>query len=161
MALIDAHFPELSHLRQHRSRLLRLLFGGATCSLQQLAARRVFRQSLVENTGALQRILPVATFQQRFRPEELRQRPAYEEYVGLVLNRTVLTALVSLLGLPPDALLGLQVELLLQRLGLRLSALRVQRPDHACLLVSDSDYPTSSSESSISQDGGDSDLEYW
>jgi len=52
------------------------------------------------------------------------------------------------------------VELLLQQLGLRLSAFHVERPDPVYPLVSDSEYP-SSSDSSVSEDGGDSDLEYW
>lgn len=158
--LIDTHLPELSHLRQHRTQLVQRLFGCTTCSLQQLAARQVFRQCLVDSTAALQRILPVATFQQRFQPQELRQREVYEEYMGLVVNHTVLRALVSLLGLPTDTLLCLQVELLLQQLGLRLSAFHVERPDPVYPLVSDSEYP-SSSDSSVSEDGGDSDLEYW
>ena len=80
--------------------------------------------------------------------------------MGLVVNHTVLRALVSLLGLPTDTLLCLQVELLLQQLGLRLSAFHVERPDPVYPLVSDSEHP-SSSDSSVSEDGGDSDLEYW
>ncbi|KAK7107611.1 uncharacterized protein [Littorina saxatilis] len=157
--LMDTFLPELSHLRQHRSKLVHLLFGRTTCTLQQLAARQVFRQSLVDSTTSLQRILPVATFRQQFQPAELRQREVYEEYIGLVVNHTVLRALVSLLGLPTDTLLCLQVELLLQQLGLRLSAFFVERPEAGCALFDESDYP--SSDYTVSEEGGDSDLEYW
>ncbi|XP_076445223.1 uncharacterized protein LOC143283073 [Babylonia areolata] len=160
LQLIDSLLPELWDVGQHRTRLLPLLFGGVTCSLQQLCARRVFRQCLVDSTHCLQRILPVSTFQQHFQPQELREREVYQEYMELVLNSTVLSALVSLLGLPTNALFCLQVELLLQQLGLKLSELHVERPDPSCPLVGD-EHPASSSDSSVSEDGGDSDLEYW
>lgn len=161
--LIDTYCPELSPLRQHRDCLVRRLFGGTTCTLRQLAARTVFRQCLVDSTAALQRILPVTTFQHRFQPLDLRQREVYEEYMGLVVNHTVLKALVALLALPADTLLCLQLELLHQQLGLRLSALSVDRPELDFNILSEDHTQAASSEdnSEASEEGGDSDLEYW
>ncbi|KAL8599016.1 hypothetical protein ACOMHN_006825 [Nucella lapillus] len=160
LQLVESDLPDVwPHLQ--RCPLVPLLFGGTACSLQQLCARRVFRQCLVDSTRCLHTVLPGATFRHRFQPGDLRQREVYEEYMGLVVNRTVLAALVALLALPSSALFGLQAELLLQQLGLRLSGLRVERPHPACAPVASDRHASSSSDSSVSQDGGDSDLEYW
>jgi hypothetical protein len=54
------------------------------------------------------------------------------------------------------------MELLLQQLGLRLSAFTVDRPEPNFDVVSnDYEQPSSDDDSDVSEDGGDSDLEYW
>ncbi|KAK7494831.1 hypothetical protein BaRGS_00013958 [Batillaria attramentaria] len=159
--LLEQQLPEFSHLRQHTHQLVHLMFGGTTCTLQQLAARQLFKRCLVESTEYLCRILPVATIQQRFSPEDLGEREVYEEYMELVVNHTVLHGLVELLGLPKDTLLHLEVELLLQRLGLQVAGLKVHRPDPTDPAVSDEDASSDDSSYSVSQEEGDSDLEYW
>lgn len=159
--LIEQQLPEFIHLQQHQGQLLHLLFGGTTSTLQQLSARQIFRLCLVESTQCLCRIVPAATFRQRFTLEDFWEREVYEEYMELVVNHTVLRGLVALLGLPADTLLYLEVELLLQRLGLRLTRLKVNRPDPVLSTQSDDDLSSDDSLYSVSQDEGDSDLEYW
>ncbi|XP_025096996.1 uncharacterized protein LOC112565638 isoform X2 [Pomacea canaliculata] len=158
--LLEQDLQEFFHMKLHAGLLIQQMFGGVSCSLQQLAARQLFGYYLLENTRYLQHILPVSTFQQRFQTHDLQNLDGYEEYVGLVLNNTVLQAFVSLLGLPVDTLLHMQIELLLQRLGLLLARLHVARPGYLSP-TSSCDFWSSESSGSVSQDEGDSDLEYW
>ncbi len=153
---LEEDFPQFSHLYPVATRLIPLMFGGVTSTLSQAAARVIFHQCLLVNTRCLQRILPVAAFQNNFDSEELQNFEMYGEYVTMVLNRTVVRSLVQLLGLPANSVVNFEVELLLHQMAFHFAKFKLRRPDS---LVSDDDY--SDSDDSVNTEEGDSDLEYW
>ncbi|ESO85757.1 hypothetical protein LOTGIDRAFT_235723 [Lottia gigantea] len=159
---IENDFPEFLELRPIAGALIHLLFGRTTSTLSQLATRCVFQNSLIKNTLCLQRILPVSTFKQKFLVEDLEHFDTYEEYVCLILNRTVLKTLINLLNLPQDSLINFEVELLLHQMAVKFSKYKILRPDNVISDLSDESVHSSESDSSNdSLDEGDSDLEYW
>ncbi|KAK6171501.1 hypothetical protein SNE40_019678 [Patella caerulea] len=158
---IETEFPEFMELRPIAGALIHLLFGRTTSTLSQLATRNIFQHSLIKSTACLQRILPVSTFKQKFLVEDLKHFDTYDEYVSMVLNRTVLKTLINMLHLPQDSLINFQVELLLHQMAVKFSKYKVLRPDGILSDLSDESINSDDTDSSESPDEGDSDLEYW
>lgn len=143
------------------NKLLHMMFGKTTASLKQLAARTIFTQCFLEGSNALGKILPVNTIKDRFSGADLQQIDVYDEYISLVLNKTVLKALVTRLGLPQDSIVNFEIELLLHQMASRFSSYKLLPPENVFSGESDDSLSLTDSDVSASADEGDSDLEYW
>lgn len=159
---LERDFPEFLHLRSLGTQLLHMMFGRGTASLQQLAARTIFHQCLIKNNGCLSKIIPVDSIGQEFTSDDFKQCDVYDDYVMVILNRTVLQALIHKLSLPQDSLMNFEAELVLHRMASKFSTFKAFPPDDIFNYTSDDSMNESEdSDSSLEQDEGDSDLEYW
>ena len=154
---LESDFPEFSHLQSISNRLLPMMFGQTSSSLMQLATRSVFHHCFVQNRTCIYKLLPSEGLKQKLIEDSYHD--TNEEYINLILNKTVLQTLVATLSLPKSSLLNFEVELLLHRLAYKLSSLKAMPPEN---IFCDSDGSVDLSDSDTTQsEGGDSDLEYW
>lgn len=158
---VEHDFPEFTHLKPMCHQLVNLMFGRTSATLQQLAARRIFKQCFLDGCCSLGKLMPVDSLKNRYSNADLKHADTYEEYVMLGLNQTVLKALVVRLGLPQDSLVHFEVELLLHQISSRFSSYKLLPPEN--MFGTDSSDSSLNSDDSIasSSEGGDSDLEYW
>nr|XP_022289585.1 uncharacterized protein LOC111101404 [Crassostrea virginica]XP_022289586.1 uncharacterized protein LOC111101404 [Crassostrea virginica]XP_022290650.1 uncharacterized protein LOC111102275 [Crassostrea virginica]XP_022290652.1 uncharacterized protein LOC111102275 [Crassostrea virginica] len=159
--LLDNEFPEFDHLKVVSDKLVRMMCGRSTAGLRQLATRTIFQQVFLQSTKSLGKLLPSSSLQSCLKNADLRQMDVYDEYINLVLNRTVLQALIVRLGLPSDSLINFEVELLLYQMASRFSGFKILPPESMYNEDSGESSLSEDSELSTSQDEGDSDLEYW
>ncbi|KAK3580495.1 hypothetical protein CHS0354_001094 [Potamilus streckersoni] len=159
MEYIDTDFPEFSHLRTVSSQLIHMMFGQ-TSSLCQLTARTLFNHCFIKQRKCIHKLLPIKALHEKLNNDEYKPQDSYEEYINLILNKTMLQVLISQLSLPQDSLLNFEVELLLHRMANLFSTFKVTPPEN---MFSGEDYSIDSNESdsAISPEEGDSDLEYW
>ncbi|XP_062568077.1 uncharacterized protein LOC134230326 [Saccostrea cucullata] len=159
--LLDNEFPEFEHLKIVSDKLVRMMCGRTTAGLRQLATRTIFKQVFLQSTKSLGKLLPSTSLKSCLKNADLHQMDVYDEYINLVLNRTVLQALVVRLGLPGDSLVNFEVELLLHQMASRFSGFKVVPPESPYSGESGESSVSDDSDLSSSQDEGDSDLEYW
>ena len=159
--LLDNEFPEFDHLKVVSDKLVKMMCGRSTAGLRQLATRTIFQQVFLQSTKSLGKLLPSSSLQSCLKNADLRQMDVYDEYINLVLNRTVLQALIVRLGLPSDSLINFEVELLLYQMASRFSGFKILPPESMYNEDSGESSLSEDSELSTSQDEGDSDLEYW
>lgn len=159
--LLDNEFPEFHHLKVVSHKLVRMMSGRSTAGLRQLATRTIFKQVFLQSTNSLGKLLPSTSLKFCLQNADLRQMDVYDEYINLVLNRTVLQALVVRLGLHGDSLVNFEVELLLHQMASRFSGFKILPPENLYSGESGESSVTEDSDLSTSQDEGDSDLEYW
>lgn len=159
--LLDNEFPEFHHLKVVSHKLVRMMGGRSTAGLRQLATRTIFKQVFLQSTNSLGKLLPSTSLKFCLKNADLRQMDVYDEYINLVLNRTVLQALVVRLGLPSDSMVNFEVELLLHQMASRFSGFKILPPENLYSGESGESSVTEDSDLSTSQDEGDSDLEYW
>ncbi|KAL5009734.1 hypothetical protein ScPMuIL_012039 [Solemya velum] len=156
---LEFDFPEFSHLQHYASQLISSMFGQTSATLRQLSARKLFQHCFINHTECLSKLLPIDTLIKKFTNEDLKFSDTYDEYINLILNRTVLRTLVSNLSLPHDSLLNFEVELLLYQMASLFSSFKFTRPEN--VFIGNTDTESSDSDDSPSVGEGDSDLEYW
>ena len=158
--MLETEFHEFSHLVTSGSQLVRLMFGQTSASLRQLATRTIFHQCFIKQKTCVSDLLASEVLKRSLTEES--NPHTYEEYIHLILNRTVLQMLIAKLGLPRDFLFNFEVELLLHRIANKMADLKPMPPEN---IFHDSDGSLSdysdSESAQFSEEGGDSDLEYW
>ncbi|KAL4232720.1 hypothetical protein ACF0H5_007408 [Mactra antiquata] len=158
--MLHGEFSEFSHLSNISDNLVNLMFGQASATLKQLAARSIFHQCFIKHRRCISKLLPVDVIKETV--ENTRELHPYEDYISFILNTTVLQTLVKHLGLPRDFLVNFEVELLLHRLAHKMSSMKAMPPENIFCDSDGSLSDLSESESTgYSEEGGDSDLEYW
>ncbi|XP_064595869.1 uncharacterized protein LOC135462572 [Liolophura sinensis] len=155
MAIISESFPEFLHFHPMRSQLIPLMAGSTTATLKQLAARTIFKQTLIENPEVcMAKLHSNLTLQEEFTGNGLsHDLDAYEKYIFCALSSVTLKRLTERLSLPKNALINFEIELFLRRLSIFVGACKPVQP-----YSEDSDSFDSDLDSSLE---GDSDLEYW
>lgn len=152
--MLNGEFSEFSHLSNISSNLVHLMFGQTSAGLKQLAARALFHNCFIKHRTSISKLLPVNVIDHDLH--------IYDDYIGFVLNRTVLQTLVKRLALPRDFLMNFEVELLLHRIAHKMSRMKAMPPENIFCESDGSLSDVSDSESTgYSEEGGDSDLEYW
>lgn len=158
--MLNGEFSEFSHLSNISSYLVHLMFGQTSAGLKQLAARSLFHECFIKHRTCISKLLPVNVIQKSV-TQETDYHP-YEDYIGFILNKTVLQTFVKSLGLPRDFLMNFEVELLLHRIAHKMSHMKAMPPENIFCDSDGSLSDISESESTgFSEEGGDSDLEYW
>ena len=154
---LESEFPELSHLQSISNQLLQMMFGQTSATLVQLSARTLFHHCFIKSRTCVSRLLPGDSVTQKLIEEN--SHDTYEDYINLILNRTVLQTLVSRLLLPKASVVNFEIELFLHRLANKLSAMKAMPPEN---IFCDSDGSLDFTDTDTTQsEGGDSDLEYW
>lgn len=155
MSIIEENFPEFLHFRPMRSQLIPLMAGGTTATLKQLAARTIFKKTLIQNPAVcMAKLHSSFTLQEEFTESDLtHDLDAYEKYILCALSSVTLKRLTKRLSLPKNALVSFEIELFLRRLSIFVGACKPVQP-----YGDDSDSFDSDMDSSFE---GDSDLEYW
>lgn len=160
--MLNSEFSEFSHLSDMSSQLPNLMFGQTSASLRQLAARSIFRHCFVKHRTCVAKILPVDIIKETVSGDGISDVYPYEDYINFILNSTVIQALVKHLGLPRDFVVNFEVELLLHRIAHKMSQMKAVPPENIFCESDGSLSDLSGSESAAySEEGGDSDLEYW
>lgn len=159
--MLNSEFSEFSHLSNMSNQLPNLMFGQTSASLRQLATRTIFQHCFIKHRNCVAKLLPVDVIKETVSNMDANDIQPYEDYINFILNSTVLQAFVKHLGLPRDFLVNFEVELLLHRIAHKMSVLKAMPPENIFCESDGSLSDLSGSESAYSEEGGDSDLEYW
>lgn len=158
--MLNGEYSEFAHLSTYSGHLVNLMFGQTSATLKQMAARSLFHQCFIKHRTCISKLLPVEVIQQSVSADH--DIHTYEDYINFILNTTVLQTFVKSLGLPKDFLMNFEVELLLHRIAHKMSHMKAMPPEN---IFCDSDGSMSdmsdSDSTGYSEEGGDSDLEYW
>ena len=157
--MLNNEFSEFSHLSNLSNQMPNLMFGQTSASLRQLATRTIFRHCFITHRTCVGKLLPIEIIKESVCSNGIHP---HEDYINFILNSTVLQALIKHLGLPRDFIMNFEVELLLHRIAHKMSQMKAMPPENIFCDSDGSCSDLSGSESTgYSEEGGDSDLEYW
>ena len=158
--MLLGEFSEFAHLTNIASKICNMMFGQTTATLRQLAARTLFHQCFIKCQTGVSKLLPSEAIKQSVIEES--NGHSYEEYINFILNQSVLQLLISKLGLPTNSLINFEVELFLHRIANKFSGMKAMPPENIfCESDGDLSDLSDSESTQYSEEGGDSDLEYW
>ena len=157
------------HLKRIGTPIISHLFGGTTATLRQLAARKIFQETLWERKSPISPQVFSRIFNADCSTHSLDNVEEYLTFLKEVVTPNALENLLHILKLPKDFLMYFEVELFRKRLICEFRQIQwfryqVEEVDETgegvYFMAAEFSGDSEGTDDSVSEEG-DSDLEYW